>query len=414
MTIEINTTGNVNFYTTNAPPAPNTGNVGDDYDAGEYVPTDNSLGSSWGMASPIFGGSTDIATMMLAVRALVQESQIDTAKTEVEGLKEENARVAQERLDAIKEQAKKADEAAKGGKIGEIFGWIAAAAMVIAGAILVATGVGGPAGVALLVGGITTMVMMTLQSETLGKAMGLEGSLMNEMVKGFAGALQELGVPEDKAKLIASAIIVGTLTVVAAVAGTVAGGPFLGLALATQTLGAFFTPENLQAMGVPEDAAPWVSMGISIGLALVGIAAGGASVKWPGGIAGKMGEAAAKAAQASAQTASAATEVGAKAATLTQKIGGTAGYITAGVSAAGTMAKGGADIYTGVKNKEAADAGAEAAELAADLLALQNYFDDQSEKLEKIYQEIQETYGVMMDIINQAGQQGQIVARVTV
>lgn len=373
-------------------------------DAGDFTPPSGSGARSLGMVPPSNVG--DMMAMVIALKTTLEETSLKTGKEQAESIKEDKIKIAQERLEMLQKSREASGKSDKGGLAGDIFGWVASAAMIVAGAILVATGVGTAVGVALLAGGITMFAMTTLNSQALGKAFGLEGSLMDAMVDGMAGWIGEtFGIDPDKAKLIASAIIVGTLTAVAVVGGTLAGGPFLGAALATQTMGAFFTPENLQAMGVSEEAAPWASMGISIGLSIIGIASGfGASKAISSGAdmsargATLLGGAAGRAAQASAQTAATATKTAATTAQVAAKM---SAYVAAGIAATATVGQGGAQIYTAVKTHEAENLRADVKDLDAFFLQLQQMFQDQADKLQEIVERMQENASVVMSVLNQ-------------
>jgi hypothetical protein len=368
------------------------------YGAGDFTPPGGSGAASLGMMPPQMPNLGDMMAMVIALKMTIEDTSMKTGREQAETIKDDKLRVAQERLDALQEMRDKQGKAEKGGLMGDIFGWLASAAMIIAGAILVATGVGGAAGVALLAAGITMAVMTTLNSQALGKAVGLEGSMMNTMIEKLAEALP--GDPE-KNKLIASAIIVGVITAVAVVGGTIAGGPLLGVALATQTMGAFFTPENMQAMGVSEDAAPWASMGVTIGLSLVGILSGvgatklassaaemsGKGATMAAGLAGRAAHAAANTADAAANTASTAARMSA--------------YVSVGIGATATVGQGGSQIYTAVKTSEAENLRADVKDMDAFFLQLQQMFQDQADKLQEIVDRMSENMSAVMSILNQ-------------
>jgi hypothetical protein len=368
------------------------------YGAGDFTPPGGSGAASLGMMPPQMPNMGDMMAMVIALKMTIEDTSMKTGREQAENIKEDKLRVAQERLDALQEMRDKQGKAEKGGLAGEIFGWIAAAAMTIAGAILVATGVGAAAGVALLAAGITMAVMNTLNSEALGKAVGLEGNMMNAMIEKLAEVLP--GDPE-KNKLIASAIIVGILTAVAVVGGSIAGGPLLGVALATQTMGAFFTPENMQAMGVSEDAAPWASLGITIGLSIVGIASGAGASKLASSAAEMSGRGATmaaglagRAAQASAQSANAAASTASTAARMSA-------YVSVGIGATAMVGQGGSQIYTTVKTVESENLRADIKDMDAFFLQLQQMFQDQADKLQEIVDRMSENMSTVMSILNQ-------------
>lgn len=395
------------------------------------------LAHQLGMAPPLDMNIGDVFALVAALKTKVEETSLDITTGEVKRVKEEQKTKSQERMDKLNEQCDKMNEAKKGGLVGEIFGWIAAAAMAIAGAIMIATGVGAAAGVALLAAGITMLVTQTLTSPSLGQAFGLEGNLMGAMSKGITDALVKSGAisPEDAEKVRASIEMAITVivTAVAAIAGTLAGGPALGISLAASAMSMAFTPENLEAFGVPEDKAGWVAMGISIGLAVVGIASGLAAsgaadkiAKAATQLAGKIASVFADtaddavkaasmatsliddAAKVAADTAKTVAEVSdaAKAgadiakATVKEIIGRIASSVSLMIGAFATIGQGASMGVTTSLNYQAKGLEADAAEMKGQLAMIAALMQRKSEDLEDILKRIQENASAVMQVIN--------------
>ncbi len=409
--------------------------------AGQFAPLPAGqaaeIAAQLGMKPPLDMNIGDVFALVAALKTKVEETGLEITSGEVKRVKEEQKTKSAERMDKLNEQCDKMNEAKKGGLVGEIFGWIAAAAMTIAGAIMVATGVGAAAGVALLAAGITMLVTQTLTSPTLGKAFGLEGNLMGAMSKAITDSLVKSGaISQEDAEKVRASIEVAmsvVVAVVAAVAGTLAGGPALGISLAASAMSMAFTPENLEAFGVPEDQAGWVSMGISIGLAVVGIVSGAVAsgaadkiAKTVSEIAGKVSAAltevvddAAKAgsqianiADDVAKTASdvgkTAADVADDAAALADKVSATTkqilGKIASGIalviSALSTIGQGAATGVTTDLTLKANEARADAEEMKGALAMIAALMQRKSEDLEDILKRIQENAAAVMAVIN--------------
>jgi hypothetical protein len=361
-------------------------------------------------------------------------------QNDVQRIKADQKTKSAERMDKLNEQCDKMNESKKGGLVGEIFGWIAAAAMTIAGAIMVATGVGAAAGVALLAAGITMLVTQALTSPSLGQAFGFEGNLMNAMSDAIVNSMVDNGLidPEDaeKAKMIVQAIVTAIVTVAAAVAGCVAGGPALGISLAASSMSMFFTPENLEAMGMSKEDAGWAAMGISIGLAVVGVISGGVAAKFPGGLAKDIGQAAAKAATTAIDIADDATKLGSTLANVADDVAKTgtdvaktaadaadaaadaaavADKITAAtrtvlaklssgiamvISALSTIGQGAATGVTTDLTYKAKQLEADAEEMKGQLAMIAALMARKGEDLEDILKRIQENASAVMQVIN--------------
>jgi hypothetical protein len=150
--------------------------------------------------------------------------------------------------------------------IGKIFGWIAAAFMAIAGAILLATGVASAAGAALLVGGIAMMTAMALSEPDANG-----NSPMSKIIGGIAKGLQALGLDPKVAQGIATGIV-AAIFVAASAPAFIFGGPAAGVAILGSLLPLLVTPDNLVKMGASEELAQKLGLGLTIGMAVVTLA----------------------------------------------------------------------------------------------------------------------------------------------
>jgi hypothetical protein len=168
------------------------------------------------------------------------------------------------------------------------------------------------------------------------------------------------------------------------------GGPLLGLAMATQVMSSFFTPENLENMGMDEKDAPWAALGINIGLAVVGLAAGAGAAKLASS-GSQIADASVKATNTAIQTSK----------EITARI---ASAVAGGISATATIGQGASQVSTAVIMKEAESLRAQGKEMEAFFLELQAKFDEQKERLQEIVQQIQENMGIVMSVLNQTDQ----------
>ncbi len=358
------------------------GNIIGDFNAGKTDGTADVSGvPHTGDGSPISSllglppadiSADTLMMVMQELRTKMDNLQLSTASENVAVIKEQKKSQADERINQIKDKFDQMKKAEKSGLAGKIFGWIAAVAMVIAGAALL---IAGGAGAALLVGGIAMLAVMTLQ-ETGG---------MEKMINGMAKGLEALGMDAQAAQIMAT-VITAVIIAGVAIAGGAAAGPAVGVALAAQFGALLFSPDNLTKMGVPEDKAGWVAMGIGIGLALTALGVGiGSAVKGTVEAGTKLTEMAAKIAQNFSQ----------KSLDMIKF----AAYIALGLQGAATVGSGASSITAGVYNKQASDTEAKTKELEALLAKLQQMFQDESERIEEIMKRIQEGVGIVMDVL---------------
>jgi hypothetical protein len=163
----------------------------------------------------------DLALIIQEIRAKLSEVKQQASTEDVLVRSERQKTKHDERMKQLDDAIKSQEKADKGGLIGKILGWIAAAAMVIAGALLM---IAGGAGVGLLVGGIAMMAVMTLE----------ETGVMEEMTKAIAKGLEDAGLDPKAAQILAAVI---TAIIVIAATSITGVGAAKAAAGATAKLG---------------------------------------------------------------------------------------------------------------------------------------------------------------------------------
>ena len=227
----------------------------------------NSLALSMGLAAAKLMSPADLALLLKTVQSKTEQSMIALSKNDIERIQHEQKDQAEVRLKNLMEQIEKANKAQKSGLFGQIFGWIAAAFMAIAGAIMIATGVGAAAGAALLVGGIAMMTAMALSTP------GADGtSPMSKMVDGLAHLLASTGVLSKEAAQGIATGLIAAVFIAASAPAFIFAGPAGGIAVLGSLLPLLVTPDNLVKMGMNEDEAQKLSLGLTIGMAVASIA----------------------------------------------------------------------------------------------------------------------------------------------
>lgn len=190
------------------------------------------------LAAPQPRSSDELVSLLLLVKTRSSNEQIKASQDDVQVNKVKQQQKHDEILEQIEKSIEAGDKAKKGGVFGKIFGWIAGIATAIAGAALVATGVGAVAGAAMLALAVDGMV---------GMATG--HSLMGELTKGVAKGLEAMGMSETAANIVASVTVaVATIAVTAgagmASAARAGGGLITKIASSTQQAQKFQTVGN--------------------------------------------------------------------------------------------------------------------------------------------------------------------------
>jgi Secretion system effector C (SseC) like family len=380
---------------------------------------DGGMAATMGLSPPIIPPA-DLALVLQELQHKNQQTQLKCSLEEVNNVKKEQAGEAAQRMQQINEYFDKLAQSKQENFWQKLFGWIAAAVLTIAGAILTAAGgAGGP----LLAAGVTMLATMTLQ----------QTGAMNDMIKGLAQSIAKtFGCSAQTAQIVAT-VLVGAAVAVGAIAGTVAGGPAVGAAMFAQFSSLLFTPDNLEAMGMSKDDAQKWSLGLTIGMMVAGLGAGLASLVKSGiSLASELGSKVASeildngflttllsrvggqaaslagedlGAEATEMTnvADAAGEAGdaaEKAANVIQKFAKQIEIAARAGSGASNIAGGGFAIGSGVSRRDADRAQADEKDTEAVLLKLQQMFDDDADRMKKVVQAMQETTSIVMNILS--------------
>jgi hypothetical protein len=385
------------------------------------------MAATMGLSPPILPPA-DLALVLQALQHKNQQTQLKCSLEEVNNVKKEQAGEAAQRMQQINEYFDKLAQSKQENFWQKLFGWIAAAVLTIAGAILTAAGgAGGP----LLAAGVTMLATMTLQ----------QTGAMNDMIKGLAQSIAKtFGCSAQTAQIVATALM-GAAVTVGAIVGTAAGGPAVGAAMFAQFSSLLFTPDNLEAMGMSKDDAQKWSLGLTIGTMVVGVGAGVASLVKSGislsaelgsnlasdilkngvlstllsrvggeaaSLAGEdlgsdaieMTDFAGEAAKDGGATAEQAVAKAEKAANVIQKYAKQIEIAARVGSGATNIAGGGFAIGSAESSRDAERAQADEKDTEAVLLKLQQMFDDDADRMKKVIQAMQDTASIVTDILS--------------
>jgi|YelNatPaOPRAMG01_1025707.scaffolds.fasta_scaffold19906_4 hypothetical protein len=304
----------------------------------------------------------DVANMLASIKSAINDSMTGIAKENIEINRAEQSKKAAERIEQLQKAAESLKKASTWGLLGKILGWVipaimvvAGAALAIAGAAIMATGVGAAGGVALLgigasliAGGVVGLVAQTLQETGAAKA------IMDWMANIF------------------------------------------------------------ESMGMSKEAAMWTSlivyqvtiMAIMIAASLGAGAAVGAVGGLVGGGAGAASAAAGAGAQAAATAASTAAQTASNIAVNAIKVAVAACQALAQVTQAGVS------LGQAYNEKEAADHEADAQSINAVLKKLQQKLEEQEDQLKEVIESYQKGIDIVMGIIETQGKMAQQVMQV--
>lgn len=358
--------------------------------------------ASMGLPMPTLPAA-DLSVILLEVQHKTQQAQLNCSMEEVNNIKKEQAADAAQRMQQINQFFDKLEQSQHESIWQKIFGWIAAAFMMIAGAVLMAAG---GSGAPLLAAGVAMAATMALQQT------GALNSLIKDMAQGIA---KTFGCSPQTAQIVAT-VLVGAAVAAVAIAGSAVGGPAVGAAIFSQFSSLLFTPDNLEAMGMkPEDAQKW-SLGLTIGLMVTGLAAGiGGIVKSAastasevtsdlleeGGLANTLSKAAGKAVDLlKSALPDAFVEAGEDAAETVSNYSKQIETAARVGAAASKIGGGAAGIASAVDQRDADRAEADAKDTAALMMKLQQMFDDDADRIKKVVQAMQETTSIVMDILS--------------
>lgn len=193
----------------------------------------------------------ELLNILLTVKTKLANTQIGAAQSDVESAGIKQKQKHDEIMEQIQKSLEASKKAKKGGVFGKIFGWVASIATAIAAAAMIATGVGAIAGAAMLALAVDSMV---------GMATG--HSLMGELTKGAAKALQKMGMGEMAANIVA-AVVVAAATIVATAGAGAASAARAGTGLITRLSSSMQQAQKFQVMGTQVKNVSLVAAGAS-------------------------------------------------------------------------------------------------------------------------------------------------------
>lgn len=344
-----------------------------------------SMADQMGLASPDNASSSDAEVRLETLQNKLDELQLQTSMGKARDIQTQQQALAKKRAHDLKVKLEKAAKAKKAGKWGTIFGWLSAAAMTAAG---LATLAAGGAGTPLLIGGITSLTVMTLQ----------QTGAMKDCLDGLTSDLEKAGLSREAAAIIANVIIAAVI--VAASWGAAAKlGLCAGLTLGTQMAGMLVSPDNLEAMGCSQKDAPWLSLGLSIALIAAGMASGGVAIK-RGSEAAVDADAASNAAERATQKILAKIVDPENINAVRQR----ARLLMLGVSilqAGSTVGGGAVSIAAGNDQKDVMNVLADSKKVEAGLTLASQLFNDQKDRMQDILDRMQAMTGEVGDMLHQ-------------
>ncbi len=151
---------------------------------------------------------TDLLLSLQTIQLKLDEQGIARGKEDVLQLAQNNKERHKEVMEAIQKAIAEMERAQKSGKIAKAFGWIAAAATLVAGALLMATPGGAVAG-AIMIG--------LAVDQTVGMITGKSG--LSELTAKIAEGLQKAGMKEPGNTIFATVLVAVILIVATAGAG---------------------------------------------------------------------------------------------------------------------------------------------------------------------------------------------------
>ncbi|MCX4024666.1 type III secretion system translocon subunit SctE [Endozoicomonas sp. SM1973] len=178
-------------------------------DANPQVRADSAAPS---LTAPRGNALADKALAFAMLQTMMSQENFAIAKETINTTRQEKKLAAEERMEKLKESMDQQKEAKKGGFFGKLFGWIATAVTAIVGAVLIATGVGAAAGVALIACAVITGLNQ-ISEETGGW-----------LQAGVAKMFQAFGMSEEKAKEAAGWTLMAVSVAAGIAAAVVSGG----------------------------------------------------------------------------------------------------------------------------------------------------------------------------------------------
>jgi len=160
----------------------------------------------------------NLTQLLLQVRMKLNEVQVKLNKEGIKANSLAQKALNDKRLKAILDAIKQMEKSKKAGLFGQIFGWVSAAALTIAGAALM---LAGGAGAPILAAGLIGLTMMTLQQT------GAMDKITSELAKGMTKLFEDFGMSKDTAKQagqIAAQVAIAVVVIGATAAVTLGTG----------------------------------------------------------------------------------------------------------------------------------------------------------------------------------------------
>lgn len=204
---------------------------------------------TFGLPAPAYAGEGKVMTDVLVVMETNEQASLKANMASIKDNKLKNHELAADRMKKIQEARDKANSPA--GKIAMAFAWLAAAIMLVVGAVT--------ANPALVVAAVAVMAVLVLQ----------QTGLMANAIEGLA----KLCGGGEAGQGIATGIMMALILAISLGAGAV-GGVAAGVAVGAAMASLLVDPKNLEKMGVSKDIAGWLSMGLNLGLSVVALGSG--------------------------------------------------------------------------------------------------------------------------------------------
>ena len=361
--------------------------------ASDTTPTGGTA-ATYGLPAPA-GSGEDLVLDLQRLQAAVQSNQLQTSTEDIQGTRQAMADAAAQRMEQLEEQLKKIAESNNSSEIGKIFGWIGAALSLVIGAVLIATGVGVAAGVALLAVGVATIAIMAVQ-ETIGfeKVFEMAASSLKTSLAAIG-----INITDEQARAAMTVLLAAAALVIGVAVGVV--NPAGGIGLFAALIGPILSPQNLTASGLDENVAPWLSLALqgAIAIAAIGVGIGSGVAQAAKATSSTVASAASTASNVGANTTSQVTQTATQAAPAIQRTAQAVQLAAQVGQGAASIGQAGANIAAAAQRYDAAGAEARALEFLSDIFLLQQEFEQQTDRLSKALEEIEETNNIVAGIL---------------
>ncbi|MDG9672072.1 type III secretion system translocon subunit SctE [Hahella sp. CR1] len=183
--------------------ATRTSRAADSFTQLPAVNADNSSGASSLVALTPPNNTVDLLLAMQSLQVKLDEEGVKSGKEDAKFLAQENEARHKEVMEALQKSINEMEKAKKSGMFAKVFGWIAAAATLIAGAAMIATGAGAIAGGVMMALAVDQMVGMATGKSAVSE-------LTNAIAKGLASVMGEPANAIVASVIVAAVLIIGT------------------------------------------------------------------------------------------------------------------------------------------------------------------------------------------------------------